>query len=94
MPVDECQRRVRHREYLAWMAKFRDEWNEPSRSDYYLMQIAAAVIRMKKGGLDKLRIPFQFKDAAAKDGPKMTAETATEIAKARWSTRLAASRGS
>ena len=93
MSVDECMKRVRHREYLAWMAKFREEWNEPSRSDYYLMQIAAAMIRMKKGGLDQLKIPFKFKEGPTKEEAKMTAETATELAKARWKTRLGASRG-
>ena len=53
-----------HRQYLAWQRWLDEQWNEPSRSDYYAMQVAAAV--MLKGHeapedfrLSNLRIPFE-----------------------------------
>lgn len=86
--------RVSYREYLAWRERFKQEWNSPSRTDYYLMQIAALVIRMKKGSLDKLKIPFKFKTKGGHEGPygkdTMTVEQATALAKARWHARLGA----
>lgn len=50
---------------LAWME---DEWNEPSRTDHYLMRIAKEVVdsRPRRKGaskppeLDKYKIPFEF----------------------------------
>lgn len=50
---------------LAWME---DEWNEPSRTDHYLMRIAKEVVdsRPRRKGsprppdLDKYKIPFRF----------------------------------
>lgn len=82
MPVTECLSRVTHREYLIWMERFREEWNEPSRTDYYLMQIAATQIMSKKRfSLDKLRIKFTT------DRPSRTT-TDVQMDKARWALRL------
>ena len=36
-------RAMSHREYLTWQAWLRKEWNRPSRTDYYLMQLSADV---------------------------------------------------
>lgn len=92
MPVAECMQRVSYREYLAWRERFKQEWNTPSRTDYYLMQLAALTIRMRKGSLDNLKIPFKFKSRSSQEGSfgkeTMTVELATAIAKARWHARL------
>lgn len=37
---------VTHRQYLAWQAWDREEWNKPSRTDYYLMQLTLAIYRV------------------------------------------------
>lgn len=34
-----------HREYRTWVAHLDQEWNEPDRTDHYLMKIAAEVAR-------------------------------------------------
>ena len=87
MPVSECIRRVSYREYLGWMERFKEEWNSPSRTDYYLMQIAMVLLGTKKGKVDDLKIPFKFKSETHHD-VTMTAEQATAMAKARWHARL------
>ena len=46
MTLAECRAKVTNREYLTWQAWFSDEMNRPSRSDYYLMQIACEVARV------------------------------------------------
>lgn len=40
-----------HRQYLAWREWLAEQWNRPSRTDHYLMQVAAETIRphLKKG---------------------------------------------
>jgi hypothetical protein len=45
------------RQFSLWMLWFRHEWNRPSRSDHYLMQIAA--VQIKDASWEKLQIPFQ-----------------------------------
>lgn len=82
-------KRVSYREYLVWMERFQGEWNNPSRSDYYLMQIAATQIKMKGEKLDRLKIPFKFEGRPSTS--KMSVETATALAKARWHARLGVS---
>jgi len=47
------------------MARRQAEWNAPSRSDYYLMQIACEVRRVLRKNpesikLDSFKIPFEF----------------------------------
>lgn len=39
--------RLTHREYLAWCAFLRDEWNRPDRADHYAMLVAAEVRRSR-----------------------------------------------
>lgn len=35
-----------HRQFEAWQWWLREEWNHPSRSDHYLMQIVAELLRI------------------------------------------------
>lgn len=55
-----------HRQFEAWREWLFEEWNKPSRTDHYLMQITAEVVRtpgrwwgkLPKVKLDDFRIPF------------------------------------
>lgn len=83
-----------HRQFAAWQQWLEDQWNRPDRHDYYSMQAAQTNLRgkgMKAPPLEKMRIPFQFKNArpdAAKtpvgqtDQERRAAET--RAAQARW----------
>jgi len=75
-----------HREYLLWTSWLDAEWEKPSRSDNYLMQIAMEVARVlsKKPKLFRLE---QFKLTWQKEKPKqskLTKKEAAKISKARW----------
>lgn len=58
-----------HRQFVAWQDWLGRQWNEPTRSDHYLMQIAAEVRRVnlakaedqKSITLEMYEIPFEFK---------------------------------
>lgn len=75
-------RQVSHREYLAKLSWLDDQWNEPTRSDYYLMQIAQKVVGVlaKQPELDTLKIPFEV----AGKKKKISKEQATIWSKQRW----------
>ena len=52
-------------EYLLYQEHFRQEWNNPSRSDYYAMQTAQVVAQKfadkpEKILLQSFKIPFSF----------------------------------
>ncbi len=84
-----------HREYLTIIAWLEQQWNEPSRSDHYLMQIDARLeqlIRAVRGGaigqmdLNEHKIPFSFKSKKSKKVIAQEAqERRTAVSKARWS---------
>lgn len=54
-----------HRQFRAWVEFLREDWNNPSRSDYYQMQVALEVVRSRAGTksrrlkLNDLKIPFE-----------------------------------
>lgn len=41
--------RVTYREYMLWQSHFESEFSEPSRTDYYLMQIAQTICAVNAG---------------------------------------------
>ena len=55
-----------HRQLLAWQAWFEMEWNRPSRTDHYLMQLNYDVrylfSKTRPRTLDPLKIPFRRAD--------------------------------
>jgi hypothetical protein len=83
-----------HKQYMAWLAWLADQWNQPSRSDAYAMQVAAEVYR---GNAKKPR-EVQAKQFVLKFGtgrrlvgepssdgqPARDAETATSISQGVW----------
>lgn len=88
MSLQQCLRRVSHREFLTWMAWMDLDQNRPSRADHYAMQVAAEIRRgnsknPRKVSLDHFKIPFQRQRARA--ARPRTVEEATAASKARWS---------
>lgn len=84
---------VTHRQFLVLDEWERRQWNEPSRTDWYLMQNACEAFyggRKRPARVDagQWRIQFRFErrpaevDAARPDGAG--AEHAARMAKARW----------
>jgi hypothetical protein len=81
-----------HREFITWQAWIEAEWNQPSRTDYYLMSLRAEVRSLphtlfgKHGTsanikLEDLRLRFRSQE----DKKLQTKEEAVASAKARWS---------
>ncbi len=81
-----------NRQYNVWMEWLRQQWNNPSRSDNYLMQIAVEVKRVlsktpNKIKHDQFEIPFTFKKRKAVSklvAKEQTVEQATQRSKSRW----------
>lgn len=48
--------RVSHREYLLWQQHFQDEWDQPTLTHYYLMQIAQEVSRVLSTNKAKIKL--------------------------------------
>lgn len=83
--------RLTHREFLTWGEWFKQQWNEPNRSDHYLMQIACEIVRvnLKKGAAQKLKLsqfllPFKW----IMGGQAVSPEEAARQAKRTWIARL------
>lgn len=82
-----------HRQYRTWIVWELGEWNRPSRSDHYIMQLTAEVRRIvgwmnKNPGplsLDKLKITF--KNRSVEDEPIDVEETSRR-SMAIWRARL------
>ena len=76
---------VTNRQHLTFMAFLADDWNRPSRADYYLMQLTAEVrsILAKKPRKIKLK-DFLLRFELGSNKPKLTREQAAALAKARW----------
>ena len=74
-----------HREYLMWMEWLDAQWNRPSRTDNYLMLIAAEVRRVLSKKPNSIKLShFLLKFSKAGAAPKMTKEQKTAMAKAQW----------
>lgn len=91
MSVARCKHEVSWREYLSWLAYFEQEWDRPSRTDYYLMQIALEVARMmagkKKGRFKLNQFLLKFGTHERRRG-KVDPIAAAKKAKALWAARL------
>jgi hypothetical protein len=72
-----------YRQYKTWEAWLEAEWNRPSRTDHYLMQLNATLIAVNSKAranvkLDKQRIPFVT--PARRRARELTPEEATAVA--------------
>lgn len=73
-----------HREYRLWCDWLSAEWDRPSRTDFYLMQIAAEIKSLimttagKTGKISMKDFHLKFKNAASPQ------QEPVEHSKARW----------
>lgn len=76
-----------NRQFKVWQAWLLDEYNRPSRTDLYLMQIAAVIRQVNcRSVAEAQRVRLKdFHLTLREPGPKLTTEQATRYAKARWS---------
>lgn len=71
-----------YREYLIWMEYLNQELNNPSRTDYYLMQVAQAItslFKKDKRGITLDKFVLTFKPQRPKSKEQLAAES-----KASW----------
>ena len=77
-----------NREFRTWSAWLDEQWNEPDRTDYYLMQVAgyvSHVLSKKSWKLDDFKINFKLGvPVVAKDEKQKKLERS----KALWNARL------
>lgn len=76
---------------MLWLHHLRNQWNNPSRSDYYVMRLIATVhnIMAKKAiGIDDVKIDFKLKEDSSPDASQEHRENLAAMAKAAWSMRL------
>jgi|TARA_R110000824_G_scaffold89320_1_gene219036 hypothetical protein len=77
--------RVSHREYKIWMRHFKEELNQPSRSDHYLMQIAQEVKRVLSKRPTKIKMKDFFLTFGNPEKKKtLTLEEKTKESKSFW----------
>jgi len=80
MTLTDVMEKTSHRQYLLWMEWLDQQWNKPTRTDWYLIQLTAELrrgfTRAKNILLDPWKINFSRKKKT--EPKKLTAE---EIAK-------------
>lgn len=73
---------------MVWLG---GEWNEPSRTDHYLIQIASEI---RRGNVKRPRsvkhehLKIKFVEKGSKPTSPMTKELAAKLSKARWVARM------
>ena len=84
-----------HRQFRAWQAWLARQWDEPDRTDHYLMQVAAEVRRSAAGRkarqvkLEHLRIRFVEKKAPESLSPADLELRKKQVSQQRLARRLA-----
>lgn len=76
-----------HRQFVAWQYHLVDDYDRPSRSDYYTMALRADVRSLtakKPVKVNDCRLRFGKQD----DAPRMSVEQAAAIAKSAWAARM------
>ena len=76
---------ITYREFRTWVAWKKDQWNNPDRTDYYLMQIAGYVkhvMSKKSWNIKDLKIPIKHGEPTQQEVEQKTAR-----AKANWRAR-------
>lgn len=59
--LNDLMRAIPHRQFLMWQERIKRGWNQPTRSDHYLMQIAQNICNVLGGkvSLDEMQISFK-----------------------------------
>lgn len=86
MGITECMEKTSFREFLVWSSHFEQEWDQPDRTDQYLMQIAREIVVLRTNSNRHKVEDFKLKFSENKQRP-MTVEQKTALAKARWAAR-------
>lgn len=87
--LDELAKSMTHREYLTRMAAIESEWDEPSRTDHYLMQIAYYIVAANSEKKDQKRIKFDSFKMTFTDEREEGKPLSAEASKTMW-TQIAA----
>lgn len=95
MTLSQCKQNMTERELAGWVRWLDDEWNTPTRTDHYLMQIAQEVRRVLRKNPNKIKLKqFAIEFVKQQEGqpirPRWSKEHATAVAKARLSVILSA----
>lgn len=66
-----------HRQFLAWQYWLSQQYNQPSRTDYYLMQVASEILKgrvkdPRKVNIEDFKIPFTIGPANKQSDRKLT----------------------
>lgn len=69
MPLMECMEKHTERQLYVWLAWFNLQMNKPSRSDYYLMQIARMLCKQGTN-LQALKLVFDTMDKDSSDNTR------------------------
>jgi hypothetical protein len=88
MSFVECLRTHTHRQYRTWIKWSERQWNEPSRTDHYIMSAIAELMIAnghKKVTTKKLILPFSFK---RDNEPKPMSDDQLKMSKAVWGSRI------
>lgn len=86
MPLRECIEKHSHREYMLWMEWLAKDYDNPSRSDFYLMQITAyikAFMQGFSGSKSKISLKDFLLEFSKKES-KADKETLLKLNKAKW----------
>ena len=74
----DLMRTMSHRQFLMWQERIRREWNQPDRTDHYLMQIAQRVCNVLGGKMSLGDMKIEFKEkAVTEDWTQPSAEQVT-----------------
>lgn len=84
LPLSEVMQRVSYRESLLWDRYFDEQWEVPSPTDYYIMQLTAVVASIMNKNPSRIKVD-DFRIRLKKRG---TVEDATKAAKLVWAARL------
>ncbi len=86
MPLRKCVKSHYHRDYLLWMRYLDELWDQPSRTDNYLMQIALEVKRVLMKRPEKVKLSDFLLKFTNKRKPlgKTAKKQADQTTKSKW----------
>lgn len=73
-----------HREFLVRMAWIENDMERPSREDWYLMQIAAEILRDRVKDPSKVKLEDMRLRFANPNPPPVTRQEAADKSRSRW----------
>lgn len=83
----QAMRTWSYREYLTTLSWLEEEWNVPSRSDYYMMQLITVVNRIMRKNPRSVKLEdakMKFSRGPTKPQKSISREQAAAASKSRW----------